>query len=388
MSKIILGACGDISFKGNLEQHIREKGIEFAFENVKEHLTRADILFGNAESVMLPDTFADRESGLICSDAVAQCYRDAGFDILNVANNHLLDRGSYGLLHTVDIISNLGIKLLGGGRNEQEASSMQIIEKDGVIFGFLGYQEPNNCTYEGGAGRMNYFRLQQATEDVKRYRDQVDILIVSFHGDMEFNPSPSLLKVDFCKQLADNGADIILCHHPHVPQGIELYGESLIVYSLGNFAFNIDGGYMMHGYPHTSRSHILYIEIENGRISNWYREYFRISKEEGRPCLLTEEQWNEENEYYCYLDNILKDPVKLRQMWYEACIRYLNIYWNNLLRSTPEDFMKHLALEIFCVTENQHWVDGLKELVQQQYGTYKAQDTVFTRPNKPGQPVL
>lgn len=378
MEKIILGACGDISFKSRLENNVRQKGIKFAFENVKDSLKKADILFGNSESVMIPDSFP-RKEGLICSDIVAGCLKDAGFHILNIANNHLLDCGSFGLLHTHKTINNLGIKVLGAGKDEQEAGSLQVIEAKGLKFGFLGYQEPNNCTYEGGGGRMSYFRLPQAIEDVKKYKQQVDILVVSFHGDMEFNPSPSLLKVDFCRKLAESGADIILCHHPHVPQGVERWGDSLIAYSLGNLAFEMEG-YMMNGYPDTGRSHLLFIEIEDGKVSNWYREYFRISKEDGRPYKIDDDMYKEEENYYLYLDKILEDPEELRKMWHKASMKYLKTYWAVLEKAGPEEFIKHYGFEIFNLTENRHWVDGVREMVLQQYNEKRNRDTEFTRP--------
>lgn len=381
MGKVILGACGDISFKGRLEKHIRQNGIEFAFADVKDSLGRADVLFGNAESVMVPDGFK-HEGALVCSDIAAGCLKDAGFHVLNIANNHLLDCGRFGLLHTYKTIAGMGIKVVGGGRDEQEAKSLQVVESKGLRIGFLGYQEPNNCTYEGGGGRMSYFRLPEAIEDVKRYKQQVDILVVSFHGDMEFNPSPSLLKVDFCRKLADSGADIVLCHHPHVPHGVERWGNSIIAYSLGNFAFETDG-YMLNGYPHTGRSHLLFIEIEEGRVSNWYREYFRIDKDEGRPRKLNESEYREEEKYYLYLDELVKSPEKLRQMWYEASMEYLKKYWAKLAKAQPEEFIEQYGFEIFKLTENRHWVAGIREMILGRYEANRERDTEFTRPNIP-----
>lgn len=380
MGKVLLGACGDISFKTRLEKHVKEKGIGFAFEEVRQSMKKADILFGNSESLFLPDSHEPRE-GLICSDSVAPCLKDGGFHILNLANNHLLDCGSFGLLHTYNTISDLGIEILGAGRNEEEATGLKVITRKGMKFGFLGYQEPNDCTYEGGGGRMAYFRLEEALEDIKRCKPLVDLLVVSFHGDMEFNPSPSLVKVNFCRTMAEAGADIILCHHPHVPQGVEYWNGSLIAYSLGNFAFDTTG-YMMNGYPHTARSHIFFVEVTDGKITGWKREYFRISAEEGRPLRISAEEAREEDQYYRSLDDILKDPEKMRSLWHEASLKYFRKFWNLLQSEGPDKFISYYGFEVFMMTENRHWLNGMKEIITEEYEKKKSLDLEFRRPTR------
>ncbi len=382
MSKVLLGACGDISFNGPLSGLVKEKGPDFAFENVIEYLKKPDILVGNMESVIVPPDVTPYKRGLHCPEYVAECLVRAGFDILDLANNHILDCGWKGLLYTQDVFRNLGIKTMGVGKDREEAHSMQVIEARGTKFGFLAYTDPFNWTLEGGGGRVAYFNLSEAIENVKKNKPLVDVLVVSLHAEMEFNPSPSMLKVDFCRKLAESGADIILCHHPHVPQGIELYGNSLIAYSLGNFAFDIDD-YMMTAYPHTTRSHMLFIEIEDGKVTNWYREYLRINEKEGRPYRLDEEKRSEEEQYYSYLDSIVKDDNKLREMWYEHCRRYLKMYLEEALELGVDEFIRHFGFRVFYLLENQHWVFGIKELVDREWEKNRYNDFADVRPNSP-----
>lgn len=127
----------------------------------------------------------------------------------------------------------------------------------------------------------------------------------------------------------------------------------------------------------------MFIEIEDGRVSNWYREYFRIDEDEGRPYKLNDNDYKEEENYYLYLDDILKDTEKLRRMWHEASIRYLKMYWNKLAKATPEEFLNQYGYEVFHLTENRHWVEGIRELILEQYKKSREQDTELTRPNRP-----
>lgn len=381
MSRVTLGACGDISFSGKLQEHVKQRGKEFPFENVMQHFRSADVLFANLESVVVPEDFPHK-AGLYCTDHIAESLKLARFDILNIANNHILDCGWQGLLHTYKMVKDMGAVPLGAADSQSEAKSMKVLDVKGIRIGFLGYQEPCNCTYEGGGGRLSYFDLSRAVEEIRENKPLVDILVVSLHADMEFNSVPSLLKVEACRKLADCGADIVLCHHPHVPQGVERWGDSLIAYSLGNFAFGIDS-YQMNGYPNTLRSHILFIEIEDGRISNWYRKYFKIDKEECRPCILSEEEQSEAEQHYLYLDSILKNPEELRRLWHEASLRYLKLYWRILEKRGPEEFIRHYGFKIFHLSENRHWVEGIRELIQNEYDKNVHNDFEYKRPNSP-----
>lgn len=377
MNKLLLGAVGDISFKGNLEKIVREKSPDFAFEHVNSSLNQADVLFGNLESVIVPEEFPHKQ-GMYCTEHIIDSLKYGNFDIFNMANNHILDCGWRGLVHTYQVVKDMGVEPVGAGPDEKEAKKMRIVDKKGMKVGFIAFQEPSNCTYEGGGGRLSHFDISEAIEDIKVKKDLVDILVVSLHADMEFNPSPSLLKVNFCRKMAENGADIILCHHPHVPQGVELWENSLIAYSLGNFAFHISG-YMMTGAPHTKRSHILYIEIDEGNITNWYRKFYEIDETEGRSCPLNEKKLIETEEYYHYLDNILKDPVKLKKIWHEASLRYFQKYWKEAQGKEPEMVINENAIKLM-LTENQHWFQGVQELVKEEYDKIKYNDFEYVRP--------
>ncbi len=385
MNKLTLGAVGDISFAGRLEELVRKKGDDFAFEHVMGVLGGADVLFGNMESVMAGDELlAEKvsQSVLVGGEHVWKSLRVAGFDVLNQAANHVLDCGWRGVVNTSKRIRNAGAQGLGVDENSENARRMVVVEKKGMRVGFLGYLEPNNCTLEGGGGRVSYFDIDEVVCDVKRSRGEVDILVVSIHADMEFRAGPSMVRVGWCRRIAEAGAGVILCHHPHVPQGIEKWGDCLIAYSLGNFIFKMDD-YQVGGSPNTKRSHVLLMDIEDGKVVGWHREYFRIDDKENRPVGLLEDERAEAEEHYRELDEIVADEARLREVWYESSMHYMNMYWNSMVKEGAEGFIKGAGWRVLCGSEHKHWICGIKELAKREYNERVSGDFEFVPPSSP-----
>ena len=385
MPRLTLAAVGDISFAGRLGELILKRGPVFPFEHVLDSLQQADVRFGSLESVMIPDGFPLEKTidgALQSRDHVWGSLQAAGFDVLNRATNHVLDCGWRGLLHTHDRIRAAGALPLGVGADQGEARTMQVVERDGTRIGFLGYLEPCNWTLEGGGGRIAYFRLPDVLADVRAHRAEVDVLVVSLHADLEFRMAPSIPRVEACRQVAEAGADIILCHHPHVPQGVERWGESLIAYSLGNFVFDI-GPYQKNGSPQVFCAHILFVDIEDGKIMGWRREHFRIHEDEARPCPLSESEAEEAEAHCAALDDILTDPERVRELWYETCRHYFRGAWARLTKEGPDKFVETYGWRVLGNAESLNWARGIHELAQMEYEKNAQHDFEFTRPNRP-----
>ena len=385
MARLTISAVGDISFAGRLGELILERGPAFPFEHVLGSLRRADVRFGSLESVMNPDGFPLEktiEGALQSRDHVWASLQAVGFDVVNQATNHVLDCGWRGLLHTRERICAAGALPLGVGADQEEARTMQVVEREGMRIGFLGYLEPCNWTLEGGAGRIAYFKLPDVLEDIRAHRAEVDLLVVSLHADLEFRMAPSIPRVEACRQVAEAGADLILCHHPHVPQGVERWGESLIAYSLGNFVFDVSR-YQESGSPRVFSAHILFVDIEDSKIVGWRREHFRIHEEERRPSPLSASGAAEAEAYCASLDDILTDPERTRELWYETCRCYFRGAWTRLTEGGPDKFIENYGWRVLGNAESLNWVRGIQELAQIEYGKNSRHDFEFTRPNQP-----
>ncbi len=385
MAKTTLGAVGDISFAMQMQNHLRSQGTQFPFEHVVSELKKADVLFGNQESVMIPDDFPlEKTTGnpLQSRDFVLESLRPLGFDVMHMASNHVLDCGSRGLLHTEKCIRSIGAQPLAAGKNQEAARELRIVEKNGTTIGFLGYLQSGDWVLEGGGGRIAFLDLDDVTSDIAKYRDQVDVIVVSIHGDIEFQPAPSMPRLNLCRAIADAGPDLILCHHPHVPQGVETRGGCIIHYSLGNFLFDITG-YQLDNTDNVSRSHIFYADIEDGKITGWRRRYFRLDREYGRPCPLSPAEQEDEEKYYRELDALLENPERLSELWHENCLRRLARTLERIRNESeisPMQFLHKYGKSLFGDMSHEY-LDGLYEIARNDYLKHAYADFEYKRPH-------
>ncbi len=170
---------------------------------------------------------------------------------------------------------------------------MVTVEAGGLTFGFLCYCEDGNWTLGATRPGPAYYELEPVLEDVAVHRAEVDVLVVSIHADIEFLPTPAPGRIANFRRIARAGADMVLGHHPHVPQGIEMVDGSLVAYSLGNFVFGAHSmDYMKRNGPHTADSLVLLVEVGKGGVGGYERIPCTIPKPpeerptpaEGRPA--------------------------------------------------------------------------------------------------------
>lgn len=219
---------------------IASEGAFYPFEKIHGYFKGADILIGNLECAVSRQTIRTglRANEFLASPAVMAGLKQAGFDILLVANNHILQHGASAYRDTVANVVNAGIKPAGHtfGNGAQE---LVIHECDGATFGVLGYsmtEDEHNPVVDEYAHVPSTEKL---LEDVREAREKCDQLVVLVHWGDEYVPAPSVEQIKLAHELVDAGVDIILGTHPHVLQAVEVYKGKTIVYSLGNFVFNM-----------------------------------------------------------------------------------------------------------------------------------------------------
>ncbi|MGO1521052.1 MAG: CapA family protein [Sphingobacterium sp.] len=161
---------------------------------------------------------------------------EMGFNCFCLANNHINDFGPQALKQTMRSLT--GHTLLGAGQTAQ-AYQLQQIQIDGVRYGLLAYGENGYGALNGdrdvGHAWINHPRVNQ---DIKRYRELVDYLIIQVHAGVELWDIPIPEWRNRYRELIDLGADIVIGHHPHQVHGIEEHRGKPIYYSLGNFYFD------------------------------------------------------------------------------------------------------------------------------------------------------
>ncbi len=249
-------AVGDILLGRGVEKRLEKENKDFTypFLQVADILKKGDIVFGNLEESITDSTKSlvgiNQGGKYVLKNKVKafEGIKYAGFNLLSLANNHILDYYEKGLYDTIDILDRNGIAHAGAGKNMEEARKLAIVEKNGYKVGLLSYTDMSEVLYKGNpplmfiAGKdkagVAPTKTEYVMEDVAKARSKVDILIVSFHWGKEesFDVLPS--QRELSHKLLDSGVDIILGHHPHQFHGIEIYKGKPIVYSMGNFIFD------------------------------------------------------------------------------------------------------------------------------------------------------
>ncbi len=220
--------------------------------DVVEYLRDADLTFGNCEG-----TFSDKPQYAKKCNNPQWCYRfsmptkyvngfkNAGFDLVSIANNHVHDLGNYGKNKTIETLRNAKIHFAGVVDIPTDTFTL-----NGVKYGF--------CAFAPNAGTCQITNHKKMQETVRALKKDCRIVIVSFHGGAEGRKHEHVTRnyetflgqnrgnvYKFAHLAIDAGADIVLGHGPHVTRAIELYNNKLIAYSLGNFCtyrrFSIQG---------------------------------------------------------------------------------------------------------------------------------------------------
>jgi poly-gamma-glutamate synthesis protein (capsule biosynthesis protein) len=162
----------------------------------------------------------------------------AGVDAVTLANNHIWDCGRKGFDHTLETLSCRKIRWTGAGRNLAVAAAPLVLEKNGLKIGILNFSEGEDLTAATAQtpGVMGWDPALME-DRVKDLRNRVDLVIVIAHCGIEYVPFPPPYVTQAFQGLADAGADLVVGHHPHVPQGLQIHKNTPIFYSLGNFVF-------------------------------------------------------------------------------------------------------------------------------------------------------
>jgi poly-gamma-glutamate synthesis protein (capsule biosynthesis protein) len=240
-STVSLIAVGDIMLGRGVAE------VNAPLSNVSPWLQDADLVLGNLESAIVGENIepppmpkAGPTPYILNAPLTApDMLRQAGFDILGLANNHTLDYRSVGLAETVERLKQAGLMTVGAGENIEAAYRPLLVDVKGVRLAFLafniigGYQSADPDSWANATWDETL-----ATQAIAQAQRQAEAIIVSIHWGDEYliYPSPSQHKV--AQIVLDAGADLVLGHHPHVVQGTEVVGDSFVAYSLGNFVFD------------------------------------------------------------------------------------------------------------------------------------------------------
>ncbi len=240
-ARVSFCAVGDILLDRGIRRKIQKNSIDYPFENVNEFISSYDLAFCNLECPV---------SGRGISTGKIYCFRadtnffagvkNAGFDVFCLANNHIIDWGQKACMDTKDIIESNNLYAIGLGKNQKEALSPTIITRNGLRLAFIASvgKPLKDLIWPLSKPGPAQASLDEIVAEVAKIRTIVDFVIVSLHWGTEYQYTPAVDQVEWAREIIDAGADLIIGHHPHVLQSIEVYKNRFILYSLGNFVFD------------------------------------------------------------------------------------------------------------------------------------------------------
>lgn len=218
-----IGSDNKFSYDGSLIQVFNKNSNDYSyfFKNVADILSKDDITTANLETTFTNETAkAEKEFTFKASPEYAKALKNGSIEGVNIANNHIRDYLEKGLTDTKTSLRAEKINYFGEGEK-------WITEVKGIKLGFLGYR---------GFSYDKRF-LTALKKDIMDLKNQGCLVIINFHWGEEGTYSPNNTQKYLAHYSIDNGADLIIGHHPHVIQGIERYKDKIICYSLGNFCF-------------------------------------------------------------------------------------------------------------------------------------------------------
>lgn len=233
---IKLFACGDVVNFTNNQAWLSEE-----FQQVIKNCDFAVANFEAPIDTLNMQPIAKASPHLYQSSYSIDYLKQAGFTHVSLANNHIYDYGERAFKNTLSKLNKNGLVFVGAGESFAESYQPRILEKSGVKIGLLAACENEfGCHFDDSLSRSGYaYLFHPLLEDaILALKQQADFVVLIAHAGVENIPIPIKEWRDRYRRLCELGLDVIVGHHPHVPQGYEQYGESLIFYSLGNFYFD------------------------------------------------------------------------------------------------------------------------------------------------------
>ena len=244
-NSIALDFVGDIMLSRNVARDLGKRNLPYTypFDATASMLQAADIAFANLECPIsgrgeplekkyLFNAAPESVAGLV----------SAGFDVVSIANNHILDYGTVAMEDTIRILTENGIAGAGITTNDAPQTPV-ILERKGIRVGFLAYAD-HKTPYAFAKEFLPFETAPAKAEkgliarDIAALKPNVDIVVVSLHWGIEYEEEPNERQIDLAHFVIDQGAQILAGHHPHVQQDAVWYNGGLIIYSMGNFVFD------------------------------------------------------------------------------------------------------------------------------------------------------
>lgn len=234
-SSILLTFTGDCTLGGqewlrnrdfSFVSHIKRHGYAYPFAQVREFFQEDDLTVINLENVFYDKTTTPAKKNYLfrAPEEFARILPEGSVELAFVANNHIMDYGQAGLNSTLKALEGQGVAWFG---SNYQLADTYIYEKEGVRIGFIG-------SYQS----YWYSRKEKFSQQLEALKQAgCSAIIGIIHDGTEYAPRRGKRQMSMARWLVNNGVNLVIGHHPHVPQGIDILDSATVLYSLGNFSF-------------------------------------------------------------------------------------------------------------------------------------------------------
>ena len=307
-------------------------------EGIRSRMSGADVSMLNLEAPLPADDSIPKSGPRKESDEeVPTMLADAGIDAVTLANNHAMDYGPTGLFTTIDACHEAGLETVGAGDGIREALEPLRYTVDGTDVAII-----NACEREFGVASDDtvgtaWIGHPEAMRTVERAAEEADVVVLLAHGGVEFVPLPPIQWQRRLRRFVDAGVDLVIGHHPHVPQAWEFHRGTPVFYSLGNFLFD-----------HTLRPKTgwgLSLEVAFDGATPHAADLIVTDESDSGVDVMDEgDRRTERIEHLHGLAELTSDPDAMERLWQELATRLFHQRYGDWLRraggGNPYDFVK------------------------------------------------
>lgn len=361
-----LAFVGDMSFGAASMRH-GDIGDFPEWYAITKAIGEHDFLVGNLECCLVDDQCNEqvRNQPMAVSSTAVSLLTRLGFTDLNLANNHILDCGSGAIEITREHLAAAGIRRFGAGRDISEAEEIVFVKQGAYTVAFLGACDESDY-YAGRKRQPGVAPLKRARlkKRVRVAAASADLVVVTLHADLEFCEAPGKWRQRLSRWLVKQGANMVIQHHPHVLQGIEMYRGGLIAYSLGNFIFALRGNQYQENETGVFDSMVLVVDADLSTTTPKldYRIVPARIGNDHLPSCLTGLSRKKAERHFQVLSSLVADSRKHRGVWFQRCraeavSRVFSMYYairrGNFTQAGKESWW------LLARPEDRRWILGL-----------------------------
>jgi len=239
---LTVAAGGDVLGDRKVGTFMDANGGAAVFAGVKPYMEGADLAFVNLEGPISDQGHRNtrKQFTFRARPALLDGLVSAGINMVSLANNHSLDYGWGALSDCIARLDAAGVSHAGAGADAPGAAAPAMLQTPAGTVAFIAVSEIT-ASFAAGSHPGTYYTSGSndgLVANVSAAAQQADFVIVSLHWGKEYHPEVTSHQVSLGHRLIDAGADLVLGHHPHVIEGMEVYKDRLIVYSMGDFVFD------------------------------------------------------------------------------------------------------------------------------------------------------